>query len=847
MLILFYCLVLFIKPMGVEAEPVLCFFPAYQASFEGSLSISPSGYFTTSSLYGTFSFADGFKNQCVNITCSQNGFMILSTNLNLKGSFKMSFMMRIGEDASFNFTKLCLKLTDSTNSTIVLGRSNSKITFFMDGGVSEGSTLEPEKWYNITINLNVARDSLTVSSNSSQLFQASTGIKIHYLREVSLQIGAINPSSSIKACFDEFSILVSPIVFTDNPLYASSSSVPVRIMGDQFPTSPLDITIIRPNGSTLEKHTVSSVNTSYTSGFHGFSYSTSLSNPSPGTYTVYVNGSGYGVEYHFGVWDVPRVWERKSIINIKAGGLSPNSFVTLSVRNSTRELLNQRLNVNQYGRVDQNLIVPINLNLGALNTFLIYDGTYDFARMSGSTSLVEITVVKAVLNVTVTTDADTYERVKPITVNVLAKYKDGSSLSREGVVKLNFIQDGIEGRDIFMDYMHDSYWSKSIKLSASSPLGNYLIRVEALDQYGNSGTGNRTITLTAARLIVSLKNQLEEHYERSTKLNISVSVAYPDETLVGSGSVTLEMIRGQNRKGPFSLTNTGLGQWDISQLIPISEQTGNWIVRITAVDDSENSGDLSLGITIVPARLNIQLLNSMGNRFFRTENIPLSVVVKYPSQEVLSWEYGVVNASLVQTGDWLISSEFLQFSAGSWSGNISAPKDAPLGSHVFKISAMDLYGNYGIYNITVEVAKATLSIEAEGLRDVYQISFDTISIKSAVKYLDGSPMDEGNVTAVFSSGSTSAALTLKYENGKWVGQYPLSLTVPAGDYTLRINATDPYGNTGVKEFIFRVSNLYLILIIISIAITLAVSVSLLLVRRRRVTFQPPSEEYDVLG
>jgi hypothetical protein len=92
---------------------------------------------------------------------------------------------------------------------------------------------------------------------------------------------------------------------------------------------------------------------------------------------------------------------------------------------------------------------------------------------------------------------------------------------------------------------------------------------------------------------------------------------------------------------------------------------------------------------------------------------------------------------------------------------------------------------------------------------------------------------------------------LRYQGGKWVGDYYLPVTNPVGEYRVVINATDPYGNTGVKELYFRVSNLYLILVVISFAVVLAVSISLLWIRRRRP--QPPpspeeyGEEYDVLA
>ncbi|MEM2940726.1 MAG: hypothetical protein QW304_04130 [Thermoproteota archaeon] len=840
-------LIVFLTPTMVEAQPSLCFIKAYNASFSDSLLIYPSGSFNPRVSGGSYGFSsNGFKGKCLSFNVSSGGYSYIDNTFSIKGAFKISFILKIVEGSNLNFTRIVIRKQSSLIYDFRLGLDSSlRLVIYRLGGKNEGTQFEAGKWYNLTISLDVSTDTLTILRNGTQAISPiSTGVELYSMEHIFVQLGVINinSTSDVKTYLDEFSIALSPIIFTDKPIYSSSTSVPVRITGDQFPASILDIAIIRPNGSTLMRYSGITVNST-----GGFSYSTSLNNPSPGTYTVRVNGSGCRVEYHFGVWDLSRTWERKSIISVKAGGLMPGGFAILYVRNSTHVVFSQRLDSNSRGEVNQQVNVPVNMQLGTLTAFLNYSSIFDFQNMKGTTSSLQVTVMKAVLNVTVTTDATTYERLKPININVYVKYKDGSSLSREGVVKLNLVYGGVEGRDIFMDYTHDSYWSKSIKLGASDFLGSYLIKVEASDQYGNSGNGNKTITLTSAKLTVSLRNDLDAHYERSTKLNISVSVTYPDETPVGSGRVTLEMLMGSQRKGPFSFTSTGLGQWDISQTISVSEQTGNWTVRIIAVDDSENSGDLSVGISIVPARLNVQILNSMANRFSRTQNIPVSIVVRYPSQEVLSREYGVVNASLIHMDNGLVSNRLLQFSAGSWSGNISAPRDAPLGSYIFKVSARDTYGNYGFYNTTVEVTMATLSVEAEGLKDVYQISFDTVSVKSIVKYPDGSSMDEGNVTAVFSSGSMSATLPLKYENGKWIGQYPLPMTAPAGDYTMRINAEDPYGNTGSNQFIFRVSNLYLILIIISIAITLGVSVSFLIIRRRRARFQPPSEEYDVLG
>jgi len=156
-----------------------------------------------------------------------------------------------------------------------------------------------------------------------------------------------------------------------------------------------------------------------------------------------------------------------------------------------------------------------------------------------------------------------------------------------------------------------------------------------------------------------------------------------------------------------------------------------------------------------------------------------------------------------------------------------------------------LYGNYGSYGIPLEITKATLSFEIEDLKNSYQIGFETVSFKIVVRYPDSSTLKDGSVNATVSSGTLKSTVLLKYEGDKWVGNYYLSITNPAGEYWVVINATDPYGNNGVEEVYFSASNLYLILIVISFAVVLAVSVSLLFLRRRRQQFPPAAEEYDV--
>ncbi|MDW8034307.1 MAG: hypothetical protein RMI79_05205 [Nitrososphaerota archaeon] len=833
-------IVILIKVPTAEASPTIFFIRAYNVSFENNL-----GFFASS---GPFGFtANGFKNSCVNLSSP----VTLNANLDVKGSFKMSFMFKIDSNIVLNFTRLRLSLDGSTNYVeVVLGRKkNGRIAIFKDRSVSESINLDPDKWYNITIEMDVSRDFLIVSGNGSLPTSISTGVNTQYLKTVLLQIGIINPNGTVKAYVDEFSMLVSPIVFTDKPIYASSNSVTIRISGDQFPSSNMDIAILRPDGATVEKRTITNVNNSRIIGLYGFSYSTSLNNPVPGTYTVRVNSSGFRVEYHFGVWNTPRIWERKSIVNIKAGGFAPNSFVTLSVRNSTHEVLSRRLNVDQYGRINHNITVPVDLQLNFLRALLVYDGTYDFLKTSGITDVIEITVTRAIINVTLITDANMYERVSPINIRAYTKYKDGSIIPWNSAVKLSLIYNDAVKQSTYMDYVYDSYWSKTIRLKPSDERGNYLIKVEASDPYGNFGTGNKTIVVTAAKLIITLINQPEESYQRSTKLNISVSVKYRDETLVEYGDVTLEMAMGNRKVGPINFIKTGLGQWSISYKIPIAEQTGKWDLKINAVDNSENSGDLSLSIFIIPAELIVQTTGPINKEFSRTQSISLGVTVKYPSYEPLREENGIVNVSLIHSERGVVLSKLLRFSAGSWRGNITVPRDAPLGKYVLRVSAKDPYGNYGHSDNAIQVSKAILNVGIKDLGNVYQIGFDTVRLKCVVKYLDGSIMDMGNVTAIISSSTTSSNITLKYVNGEWIGEYGLPLTAPTGDYTVIIRAEDPYGNTGTCEGVFRVSNIYVILIVVSIAIALSVSVSRLIIRRRRSRTipSPMAEDYDLYG
>lgn len=837
-------LIMLLMPVGVEAQPLLCFMRAYNASFSNNLDIYPSGSFTWFHSNGSLGyFTNGFMGTCLNVTTHSEGYSYVYHDFSNKGSFKISFVLRVMSDSNFNFSVIRLYMTESPTYEFKLGRSDGRLKVYRGDRINEGIPLQTEKWYNLTVSLDASTDTLTILCNNTPSISFSTGSKPYSVRQVSFQMGIINTytSSDVKAYFDEFSMLSPPIIFTDKPIYTSSSNVFLKITGDQFFAPPFNITIIRPDGSTLTRIRITSVNET-----GGFSNSTILNNSAPGTYTIRFNSTDCRVEYHFGVWNLTRIWERKSVIRVKSGGLFPNSFVTLHVMNSTRTVLSKRLESDSRGEIDCLMTVPPDLPIGNLTAHLEYADAFDFKNMGGVTDAIRIEVIKAVLNVTVITDYETYERVSPIDIRVQVKYKDGSSISRESIIKLRLAHGEVEGMDIFMDYVHDGYWIKSIKPKPTDPIGSYVIKVEASDPYGNFGVGNKTIVITIAKLSIDLRHQPESSYQRSTKLNISVSVAYPDKAPVNSGKVTLEMVKDQQKKGPFFFNMMGLGQWDFSKSIPIDEQTGNWTIKISAIDDSDNRGDLSHTIVIVPATLVVEPLNQPGTSFSRTQSIPIGMKVRYPSNEILSWEYGKVEALLIHE-DSVVSNKSLQFSAGSWSGNISAPKSAPLGSYVLRISAGDRYGNYGYYNTTMEITKAILNIDLEGLRDVYQTGFDTISFELIISYPDGSTLDEGNVTTRISSGTMSYDIEARYENGRWVGQYSLPLTFPAGDYSILFNATDPYGNMGVKDAIFRVSNLYLILIIISIAIALGASASILLIRRRRQQPLMVSGDFDVLS
>jgi hypothetical protein len=843
-LLLFAILII---PVGVKADS--CFTLAYNASFSNNLNTSPSGFFIASGAY--YFSPNGFRGQCLNISISPGSRAYVQRIFDAKGSFKISFMLKINNGTGFNISRIIFTLTDSSTYEVKLGFVNDaarpKLVAYRLDRRNDGATFSTGKWYNLTIWLDASSDALTILYNGSQTISVATGVKLFLVKQVNLSLGVVDPPQEfVETFFDEFSIFLSPMVLTDKPVYTSSSNVQVKITGDQFFTSAIDLTILHPNGSLLstERLTVNSTG--------GFSRTISLANPTPGTYTIRVNRSGCVTEYHFGVWDAPRVWERKSIILVKAGGLVRSGSAMLYLRNSTHVVFSQRLETDSKGEVSKQVIVPVDVQLGVLSAFIECDDALDFKNMRVVTDALQVTLVKAVLNVTVEMDATTYERVKPINITVRVKYKDGSSLPWNGVVRLKLVYGGVEGREIFMDYSHDGYWFKSIKTGPSDPLGGYLVKVEASDQYGNAGSGNRSFTLTAAKLRITLKSRLNETYERSVRLNVSVSVTYPDGTPLPSGSVSLELIKDQTRKGPFNLDKTSLGEWSLSWRIPAMWETGVWILRITATDGSGNSGDFSQEISIVPARLIIELLAPVGSMFSRTEKILVKVVVKYPSKDVLTSEDvsrdkgAFVDAKLVHDGVEQALAR-LNFSAGAWFGNVSAPRNAALGRNVLNITVKDTYGNYGFYPVPLEITKAVLSFEIEDLKESYQVGFETVYLRVIVKYPDSSRLEDGNVTAVVSSGTMKSMINLKYQGGRWVGDYYLPVTNPVGDYMVLINATDPYGNTGVKEVFFRVSNLYLILIVIIFAVVLAVSISLLWIRRRRPQPPPAQEEYGFIA
>jgi hypothetical protein len=258
--------------------------------------------------------------------------------------------------------------------------------------------------------------------------------------------------------------------------------------------------------------------------------------------------------------------------------------------------------------------------------------------------------------------------------------------------------------------------TKHIDLPADANLGTWHVNANFTDGYGNIGEGNFAFEVVAARIRFSVT--LPQPVERTTTMNVTASVTYPDDqplTAGVNGNVSIGNMT-QSLNMVYVVDNqTWNGLYYLSQ----NATVGIYNVTINAADSYDNVGRFTTPVTVVAASFRFAVPAQQA-QVGPVELTDIVVSVTYPNGTGLGDNVGVVTATYNNsTGG--ISTVLLQYNSTDtkWHVLFLTPDQRFklfAITVVFGFEAHDIFGNYGsatdVYEMTVTTPINLLIIAA---------------------------------------------------------------------------------------------------------------------------------------
>ena len=255
---------------------------------------------------------------------------------------------------------------------------------------------------------------------------------------------------------------------------------------------------------------------------------------------------------------------------------------------------------------------------------------------------------------------------------------------------------------------------------------------------------------------------------------------------------------------PTILTTDPTGSLSTSWTIPANAPTGLWTVSLSG-NPTKTPPDTQV-FTVYPTNVTIARL-SLGRAIIeRTETQSFSFTANY------------LSGTPVQTGSTQIR---VTESDGTTSFHVTANYSSTLaayntsyrilpqdeaGAWVANIDPSmfnDGYGNGGPATSIVrgfEVQPATLTVMVSISNQTFNVG-QAMPMYATVVYPDGTPLNNGTVTATFTEVNgtrigTPLSLTFVQGQSKWAAVYSVKSTDPSGLWLITVRASDTYGNIG---------------------------------------------------
>jgi hypothetical protein len=289
------------------------------------------------------------------------------------------------------------------------------------------------------------------------------------------------------------------------------------------------------------------------------------------------------------------------------------------------------------------------------------------------------------------------------TIVVPTVYHDGSRL-RNATMEASIV-DANGTASPFNLTLTGASARNNLDLPADAHLGTWQIEANFTDGYGNHGKGNFSFQVVKANITFSVT--IPQPVERTTTLNVTAAVTYPDGQPLSegvNGNVTIGNMTETLNLEFLSDNKT----WNVAYPIVQNATLGLYNVTIGAADPYDNLGRFTTLVPVVPASFRFTVPTPQV-QVPPVELTDIVVSVVYPNGTALSSTVGVVTATYNDpTGG--ITTLVLAYNATdtTWHVPFLSPdqrfKLYPI-TLVFSFEAKDLYGNYGsaadAYQMTV--------------------------------------------------------------------------------------------------------------------------------------------------
>jgi hypothetical protein len=235
--------------------------------------------------------------------------------------------------------------------------------------------------------------------------------------------------------------------------------------------------------------------------------------------------------------------------------------------------------------------------------------------------------------------------------------------------------------------------------TVASRLGQVLVSATATDIFGNTASG--TFTIQVVKAITRFAVNIPKSAERTTLLNVSAMVTYPDGSfltpnLIPSG-FNLTIAHGNltwTRPMQFNATTNS---WFNGYPIPQNGTLGEYFINITLLDKYSNGGNFSSSSNVIPARFRFYLPVA-SQRASPGTILNVAVLVNYPNGTALTPKvHGVVTGSFTNSSGTFTLPLFFNATDRAWHLVYVVPDPGlRFGMSVtFSFAADDPFGNTG--------------------------------------------------------------------------------------------------------------------------------------------------------